>query len=164
MTGGAQGTRIRVAALAAVLLAAGTALAERGDPPQPSQRDKCPVCGMFVYKYPDWIAEIVFDDGSAVFFDGAKDLFKFFLDMGKYSPGRDKRAVAGIFVREYYNIQPMDARKAYFVTGSDVYGPMGHELIPLASLEDARTFLKDHKGDAVLRFEEISPAVIRELD
>ncbi|HEX9136436.1 MAG TPA: nitrous oxide reductase accessory protein NosL, partial [Nitrospirota bacterium] len=31
---------------------------------RPAAGDRCPVCGMFVSKYPDWTAEIVFQDGS----------------------------------------------------------------------------------------------------
>ena len=31
---------------------------------KPSPKDRCPVCGMFVAKYPDWVAEIIFKDGS----------------------------------------------------------------------------------------------------
>ena len=47
---------------------------------------------------------------------------------------------------EYYDMNMIDARKAFFVIGSDIYGPMGNELIPLATEEDARNLLKDHKG------------------
>ena len=36
----------------------------------------CPVCGMFVAKYPEWIAAVVFKDGHAHYFDGAKDMFQ----------------------------------------------------------------------------------------
>ena len=48
--------------------------------PKPSAKDKCPVCGMFVAKYPDWLAAVRFRDGSHVFFDGAKDMFKYLHD------------------------------------------------------------------------------------
>ena len=48
--------------------------------------------------------------------------------------------------------------------GSDVYGPMGHELIPFFTKEDAAEFKKDHKGTRILVFEQITPAVIRKLD
>jgi hypothetical protein len=41
-------------------------------PVKPGPKDKCPVCGMFVAKYPDWVAALVFSDGSTVFFDGVK--------------------------------------------------------------------------------------------
>ena len=47
--------------------------------------DKCPVCGMFVYKYPDWTAEIIFEEGAVFYFDGAKDFFKFYFNL-RYFP------------------------------------------------------------------------------
>jgi nitrous oxide reductase accessory protein NosL len=119
---------------------------------------------MFVYKYPDWLAEIVFKDGSVDFFDGAKDLFKYYFNLAKYRPGKIKRDIAAIYVREYYDMKRIDARMAFFVIGSDVYGPMGHELIPLATEADAKTFMKDHRGKRILRFEAVTPQVIETLD
>ena len=53
------------------------------EPGKPSRQDKCPVCGMFVYKYPDWVSEIIFKDGKTVFFDGPKDMFKYYLNLNK---------------------------------------------------------------------------------
>jgi len=41
---------------------------------------------------------------------------------------------------------------------------MGKELIPFANETEAREFLKDHRGRKVLRFSEITPAVLKELD
>ena len=155
---------IWIAALGAVLLIIGTGLAETKDPLQPAKKDKCPVCGMFVYKYPDWLAEIIFKDGSVDFFDGAKDLFKYYFSLNKYRPGKNKKDIAAIYVMEYYDMQLIDARKAFFVMGSDIYGPMGHELIPFAAEADARAFMKDHKGKRILRFQAITPKVIHKLD
>jgi len=119
---------------------------------------------MFVYRYPDWLAEIIFKDGTVAFFDGAKDLFKYYFNLGTYRPGKTKGDVAAVYVNEYYEMRGIDAREAFFVMGSDVFGPMGHELIPFATEEDARTFMKDHKGKRILRFEEITPRVIDQLD
>ena len=62
------------------ILSLSYAVAAEPEPVQPSKKDKCPVCGMFVYKYPDWVGEIIFKDGSIAFFDGAKDLFKFYFN------------------------------------------------------------------------------------
>jgi len=160
----AKGNLIRMAALAAVLLITGTGLAETKDPVQPAKKDKCPVCGMFVYKYPDWLAEIIFKDGSVDFFDGAKDLFKYYFNINKYSPGRNKKDIAAVYVMEYYDMQLIEARQAFFVMGSDIYGPMGHELIAFATEADARAFMQDHKGKRILRFEAITPKVIDRLD
>jgi nitrous oxide reductase accessory protein NosL len=156
--------RSALAALAAgALLVAGGGAALEG-PVVPGKRDKCPVCGMFVAKYPDWVAAIRFTDGSYAVFDGAKDLFKFWLDMAAFDRSRRPADVASIQVTDYYAVKPVDARKAYFVVGSDVLGPMGHELVPFESEADARAFLADHRGRRVLRFDEVGPAVLRELD
>ncbi len=141
-----------------------SALALDPAPGKFGKKDKCPVCGMFVYKYPDWVGEIIFNDGSGAFFDGAKDLFKYYFDLKKYNPGKTRNDIAAIYVTEYYDLKPMNAQKAFFVVGSDVYGPMGHELIPLFTKEDADEFKKDHNGTRILIFEQITPAIIRKLD
>jgi nitrous oxide reductase accessory protein NosL len=156
--------RIWVAVLGTVLLMISTGLAETKGPVKPTREDKCPVCGMFVYKYPDWLAEIILKDESVDFFDGAKDLFRYYFGLRKYKLGKTKKDIAAIYVTEYYEIKLIDARKAFFVVGSDVYGPMGHELIPFAMEEDARTFMKDHKGKRILQFGEITPLMIEKLD
>jgi hypothetical protein len=44
---------------------------------------KCPVCGMFVYKYPKWSAKIVVAKKS-YFFDGVKDMMKFYFFDGDF--------------------------------------------------------------------------------
>ena len=152
--------------LTAVLLVMWAILATAGStlPPEPGQKDRCPVCGMFVYKYPDWLASVVLDSGAVLYFDGAKDLFKCFFDLEKYLSGTGQENIAAIYVTEYYDIKLIDARKAFFVIGSDVYGPMGRELIPFGSDADARQFMQDHKGNRVLRFGNITPSVIKKLD
>jgi nitrous oxide reductase accessory protein NosL len=119
---------------------------------------------MFVAKYPDFLARVTFKDGSQRYFDGVKDLMKYYLNLPKYEPGKGTEEMAAILVTDYYSLKPLDAFQAYYVVGSDVYGPMGKELIPLGSEPEAREFLKDHKGQAVLRFREISGDLLKSLD
>jgi copper chaperone NosL len=133
-------------------------------PIKPSPKDKCPVCGMFVAKYPDFLAEILFSDGAYVLFDGAKDLFKYFSRLEKYQPSRKRSDLDSIFVTDYYSLSLIDGFRAYYVVGSDIYGPMGRELVPFAKETDAKEFMKDHKGKSVLRFPEITSEVIKGLD
>jgi copper chaperone NosL len=132
--------------------------------PKPTAKDKCPVCGMFVVKYPDWLAAIRLRDGSHVFFDGAKDLFKYLHDPRRYDPARRPEDIEAAAVMDYYGLTWIDARRAWYVLGSDVYGPMGRELIPLEAKADAREFMKDHKGIRIIRFSEATPEVIKTLD
>ena len=130
---------------------------------RPAQGDKCPVCGMFVARYPDWVAVVVFKDGQVAWFDGAKDLFKFLLRPERYQPGRAPADVARVLVTDYYALRLLDARDAWFVIGSDVFGPMGTELVPFAQEAEAREFKADHKGTGLLRFADVGPATLRQL-
>ena len=152
-----------------VFLVASQNLVAAGDypvegPAKPTAKEKCPVCGMFVAKYPDWIGQIVFDDGQRIFFDGAKDLFKYYFDLKKYNPEKTRKNITGIYVTEYYNLDFIDAGKAWFVIGSDVYGPMGRELIPFKTKDDAAQFMKDHSGKRIMIFKEVTPKLIKKLD
>jgi copper chaperone NosL len=133
-------------------------------PIKPAARDKCPVCGMFVAKYPDWNAEIIFKDGSYAAFDGAKDMFKYCFDLRRYNPSKSLGDIDSIYVTDYYDLTLIDGTKALYVIGSDVYGPMGRELIPFKEEGGARDFLKDHKGKAVLKFKDVTPGAIKGLD
>jgi copper chaperone NosL len=150
--------------LLALLLSVGNPGYGGEDDVEIKKTDRCPVCGMFVYKYPKWVARIVFQDGTAYFYDGAKDMFKHLFDTGKYTPGRSADKVQSIEVTDYYEVELIDAKSAFYVIGSDVLGPMGHELLPFKDRESAQEFLEDHEGKSILRFQEVTPAMIESLD
>ena len=134
------------------------------DLPRPGPRDVCPVCGMFVSKYPDWIATVLFHDGYADHFDGAKDFFKYLFDLQKYVPGRKRSDIVGMGVTDYYDVKLIDARQALYVIGSDVYGPMGHEFIPHPNAADADEFNRDHKGHGLVTFSDVTQSLAFNLD
>ena len=127
------------------------------------KKDLCPVCGMFVHKYPNWVAQIIFNDKTYGFFDGAKDMFKYYFDLKKYNPKKTKDNIVSIWVTDYYTTKLIDGKKAFYVVGSDVLGPMGRELIPHKSEKAARHFAKDHGGDKILRFNEIDLDLVESL-
>jgi nitrous oxide reductase accessory protein NosL len=132
--------------------------------PPPGPRDLCPICGMLVAKYPAWVAAIRFRTGEVHYFDGAKDLFKYLVDLPRRAPGRRRADVTDILVTEFYDLRRIDATQAYFVIGSDVLGPMGHELVPLASRADAAEFLRDHQGRRILQAGEVTADLLARLD
>lgn len=150
--------------LLAAALACWAGLAPAQNVPKPGAKDLCPVCGMIVSKYPNWVAVVTWKDGHAHFFDGAKDMFKFLNDLRKFAPGHRREDIAGIYVTDFYNLERIDARRALFVVGSDVLGPMGHELVPLASRADAEDFLKDHKGKRIIAFDRVPAELPAALD
>lgn len=140
------------------------AFGEERTPIKPSPKDKCPVCGMFVGKYPDWASAIRFWDGATVFFDGAKDMFKYYFNLKKYNPSKKQTDMEALQVTDYYSLTPTNGFEAFYVIGSDVFGPMGRELIPFAKEDDAKEFMKDHKGQIILRFKEVTDEKIKGLD
>lgn len=145
---------------------AGTSLVFGSDlkPHKVGAKDKCPVCGMFVAKYPDFAAQIQFRDGSTFYFDGTKDMFKFYGNLSRYAPGKKPADISAILVTSYYDLTMVDGSSAYYVMGSDVFGPMGRELIPFVKESEARDFLQDHKANKILRFRDVTPADLRTLD
>lgn len=139
----------------------------RGDeihPLKPSAKDKCPVCGMFVAKYPDFLTQIIYRDGSSVFFDGTKDMFKYYFEIQKYHPARKQSEIAALYVTDYYSLSPVNGYEATYITGSDIFGPMGRELIPFEKAGDAEEFMKDHKGEALMKFKDVALSLVKDLD
>lgn len=129
-----------------------------------SKKERCPVCGMFVRPYPKWITQVQFEDGSHYSFDGMKCMCRFFINPEKFDTTRKKRDIKLILVRDYYTLKFIRHDTAFYVVGSDVLGPMGHELIPFDSEKNAGTFLTDHNGLKILRFHEINSELLDKLD
>jgi len=150
--------RFCVVAICTFCLLVGSAFA--GEPKLPGKKDRCPVCGMFVAPYPDWIATIVLNDGRQIYFDGCKDLFRYYFELPEGDRKGTRGEIAEIYVTEYYTTQLVPAKGVFYVLGSDVYGPMGKELIPVAGKNLAETFMRDHSGTQVLPFEKITPAIL----
>jgi len=127
------------------------------------QGAKCPVCGMFVEKYPKWAAEIKYKNGQVHYFDGVKDMLKFYFNPSRWGD-YTMDGMKSMMVTDYYTNRAISAEKAFYVIGSDVYGPMGKEPIPFASRESAEIFLSDHNGREILSFGKINEAMVYKLD
>ena len=134
------------------------------EPRAPGPGDVCPVCGMVVSLHAEWVAQIVLDDGSALFFDGSKDLFEYLLARERFVPDRQGSTIRATFVTSYYDVRAIPARTAFFVVGSDVLGPMGAELVPHPSRTAAEEFLRDHGGRAIVRFDEVTRELLESLE
>ncbi len=130
-------------------------------PAEIKKNDKCPVCGMLVYGYKDWMSQIVFKDGTYAAFDGPKDMFRYYLNPGKYGAAKKQSDIAAVFVTEYYSTKMMDARGLFFIKGSDVNGPMGSELVPIESTDKAKEFMRDHRGEKILKFGDVTVEDLR---
>lgn len=127
-----------------------------------THKDKCLVCGMFIYKYPTWATKMEFKNSKVLYFDGTKDMMKYYLYVDKYH--YDRNSIQSMWVPDFYTFEKVDAKKAYYVIGSYVRGPMGNELIPFATLKEAQIFLSDHHGKEIVRFDNINPQLISKIN
>jgi nitrous oxide reductase accessory protein NosL len=155
--------KIYLAAFIVLMIAVYAAAGEK-KPLKPAAKDKCPVCGMFVAKHPDFLAQIIYKDGSYAMFDGSKDMFKYYLNMKAYNPAKKPADIDSVYVTDYYSLSPIDGLKAYYVIGSDIYGPMGRELMPFGKESDAKEFMKDHKGKAIVLFNKVTIEMLKEME
>lgn len=131
-------------------------------PRPPGPKERCPICGMLVAPYEAWVAQMHFADGSIAYFDGNKCLFRFLLARAT-DDQHGAAAVAGGYVTGYYDLKPIPFDQAWFVIGSDVSGPMGADLVPLPSREEAEEFSADHAGRSIVRSSEVTLELLSSL-
>jgi nitrous oxide reductase accessory protein NosL len=148
---------------AALFLTVSLAAAAEQAPTNPGEGDRCPTCSMFVGRYKDFRAQVVFKDESYAFFCGVKDMMQYYFDLPKYNPSKKTADVATIVVTDYSNMKLIDGYKAYYVMGSVIFGPMGQEFIPFAEESAARKFMQDNNGKEIVRFTQVNPEVLGEL-
>lgn len=123
---------------------------------------KCPVCGMLTAKFPKWVATIKDDDDKIYYFDGVKDLMKFYFNPERFH--HKKQTFKEILVSDYYTLKPINAKKAWYILGANIYGPMGNEFIPFRTESDAKEFFKEHFGKKIVKFNEITEDLVYSLD
>jgi len=122
---------------------------------------KCPVCGMIINKYPKWVA-LIEVEGKKHYFDGVKDMMKFYIFDADFPYDRSK--IEEIKVTDFYTLKGIDAKEAFYVLGSNIYGPMGNELVPFETKKEAQNFMKDHKAEKIIKFQDITPKIVMALD
>jgi len=118
--------------------------------------DRCRKCGMLVDDHPRWVAGLVDENGVEERFCSPRCLFA-------HWRGPAGATAQDAWVTEYYTQEKMPLSEVRFVMGSDVIGPMGQALVPIAGIEEAEGFMRDHHGTRILSAEEITTDVLREI-
>lgn len=114
---------------------------------------RCEICGMRVDPRSGWRAGA--DRGAEpLTFDTPKCLFRY---------GHQRGDVDGAWVTEYYSQERRSARTLFYVLGSDLEGPMGRDLVPVAGRDEAERFRRDHHGARVLAFDEVTSDIVEDL-
>jgi nitrous oxide reductase accessory protein NosL len=117
---------------------------------------RCAKCGMLVDDHPRWVAGATTAEGSEERFCCPRCLFAW-----RNSPrGAGSR---DLWVTEYYSQNRLPATNVVFLAGSDVLGPMGKSLVPVAGPAAAERFRQDHHATRVLKPEEVTVELLREL-
>ncbi len=119
---------------------------------------RCANCGMITSKYPNWEESVILSSGDTLYFDGPRCMFFTLLNSDKTNGG-----IATVKVKDYYTLNYIDGKEAFYVIGSDIMGPMGKELIPFENEEAAKEFLNDHQGKHILRFNDVNLRLIKQL-
>ena len=124
---------------------------------------RCPVCGMYPARFPRWAAQIIFADGATHFFDSPVDLFMFLAEPARFDSARSGADAAALHVADFDSGRWLDARRAVFVLGAKVRGPMrGPDLPAFADTTAAAAFAAAN-GGRTLHFAEIDPAIVSKL-
>jgi len=119
----------------------------------PAEQDRCVVCNMLSAKYPRHNAQLVTVDNKRFHFCSTQCLFEFVKNPEKYGSGKSQ--LGAVWVHDYLSGMYLFGRNAYYVVGSKVLGPMGHEAIPFDLKSDAVDFAKANGGQA-LKFNEVT--------
>lgn len=130
---------------------------------------RCPVCGMFPARSPQWAAQVIYDNGDAQFFDSPLSLFMYLQDVARYSPGRSADQIAAHYVTDA-SMAPggastpwIDALSAYYVHGSSAKGPMRAGNLPAFATREAAQAFASQRGGQVLAFGAIDAALVDRL-
>ena len=123
----------------------------------------CLVRHFKVYKDPKWVSKIELKNGKSVFFSSPKSMFEFYHRPGKwYDVGvKGEKDFYNIIVTDYETMEPIDAKKAYYIYGSRAISPAGDDLVVIKNKIRADNFAKKYSGKRVFKFEEVSDALIR---
>ncbi len=128
-------------------------LAACGDKARTQDRPRCALCGMRIDPRSGWRAGATLNSRTLVF-DTPKCLFRY-----RHREGELRDA----WVIEYYAQERRNAADLFYVLGSDLMGPMGRDLVPVQGREAAEALRRDHQGQRVLSFAEVTPAIVEAL-
>jgi len=124
---------------------------------------RCPVCGMYPARSPDWAAQVIFANGDAQFFDSPLSLFMYLNDVARYSPGRSADEIVARYVTDVSSKTWTDAGSAFYVHGSSAKGPMRAGNLPAFASKKAALQFAAQRGGAVLAYADVDAALVTQL-
>ncbi len=119
-----------------------------------------------VYKDPSWVSKINFSNEKSAFFSSPKSMFEFYFTKDKWKPFNVNVVddFEDIIVTDFKTLKAINAKKAYYVYGSNKISPAGDDLAAFRSLNDAKLFMENNNGKRIFRFSQVQDALIRLLN
>lgn len=108
---------------------------------------ECAVCKMKPAEFPEWNAQLSFDDEHRAFFCSPGCLVAYHADPGHFEEGRSQDAVAGVWVHDYASKELVDGQAASYVLEMDadrIDAPMSRNPVPFAAADDARGYVEQY--------------------
>lgn len=125
---------------------------------------RCPVCGMYPARAPDWAAQVIFDNGDAQFFDSPLSLLRYLADVGHYSRGRDASQIMARYVTDTGTREWVALESAFLVHGSAALGPMRAGNLPGFATRSAAQAFAAQRGGKVLVAAQVDAPLLAGID
>lgn len=122
---------------------------------QISDQDRCPVCAMWVVKYRKFAAAIQLKNGETFYFCSNGCMLRSWMQPEIFL-GVSKVELKRSIVQDYFTGKQVTGRSVYWISGSDVIGPMGPALVPLKDNQHLEVFKKRHGAKAIFRLSEMT--------
>jgi len=119
-----------------------------------------------VYKYPQWVVKITAPQNKKIYFSSPKSMFEFYYLFRKWPEFNIKSVddMLEIKVTDYKTFDAIDAKRAFYVYGSNVTSISGDDLIPFKNEYDAKEYAKNHNGKRIFRFSQVQYQLIQLLN
>jgi nitrous oxide reductase accessory protein NosL len=126
-----------------------------------TKKDDCLIRHIKVYKNPAWIARAKTKQ-KTVYFSSPKSMFEYYFQPIKWTSlgAITSSDIVSVTVTDFNTLEAIDAKKAFYVYGSNQTSPGGDDLPAFATKKSAEAFAKKYNGKRVLSFDEISNALI----
>ncbi len=121
---------------------------------------RCPVCGMYPARAPEWAAQVIFSNGDAQFFDSPASLFTYLRDVSRYTHGHRADQIIASYVSDADSGRWLPALSAVYVQGSSARGPMRTGNLPAFANAAAAHRFAGLRGGVLLRADEITADVL----
>ena len=121
---------------------------------------------MQIYKSPAWVAKVVTKKQKEFFFTSPKSVLEFYYTPKKWPEAKvnSPEDIKYIIVTDYKTGNPIDAKYAFFVYGSNKISFAGDDLPAFKSIDHAKNFMKNNNGRRILSFNDLSLGLIKLLN